>query len=199
MDTDQKMLSGSLVWRANLCSSRSFYICVHLCSSVVLGFVTPASGALPFSGPGIVAKNFLEEGKVASNFSSHFLDTFTSKAQQSAVRKRAGTGHERGASRDRLAGDILKQTICTSAYRLAEDQDKSKTVESAKPRRTLEQTSGRIEQERVNKQAITAEKDFIAALETAEGPTLAAGGPASAEPVHQHEAAAGMKMKFLPL
>jgi hypothetical protein len=90
---------------------------------VVLCFVTPASDVLPFSGPRVIAENALEEGKVAANFSSHFLNAFTGDAQQSAVRKRAGTGHERGASRDRLAADILKQVICTSAYRLAEDQN----------------------------------------------------------------------------
>src|SRR5258708_6679998 len=94
MDTDKESASGRRTQGANRCTSKSLPICVHLCSFVVLFSILPLY-SLPFSGPRVIFEQDMEEGEVALNFAPHFLDTLTGKPEQSAVRERTGTAHER--------------------------------------------------------------------------------------------------------
>src|SRR6266404_9925807 len=65
--------------------------------------------------------------------------------------------------------------------------------------RAVERALGRIHQEGVGEYAFVTQENLVAALETVETATLAPRRATGAEPIHQHQPAAGLQKKLLPL
>ena len=63
----------------------------------------------------------------------------------------------------------------------------------------IQRTVGRIEQERINQDALAVYEKFVAALQPGKGPPLATGRAAGTKPVNQNQTSPGLEVELLAL
>ena len=133
------------------------------------------------------------------DFAADAFDVFAGKAQHGAFLDGAAAAIEHGGSLDRARRNLLYQSRGRFREGRANQKQCRKTIESAGTVRCSNRAVLRIQQNRIHKNALAADKDVIAGLEAMECPSLAARDPPGSEPVQQYEGGVIIQMKFLPL